>query len=318
MLSDRHDPLLLPLAPDLELIGDEIHVLLVQARELAQPDPGRVEQLEHREVPRLPEAAGRRPPLRVVEQEIDLDPLEVEGEPALELGRARRLRGIHFHAARRVEKAIEGAQRRQGAGRGALGQPALLLRAQPRPDRLPVHARPAPRVAIVAAAERHEVAEVATVRFHGVGRVVALLGEELEERPDLRAGHETLPRAAGPGSAAQGCGPGAAGPAAGPGAADPGATPRGIPIRSANRSISAIARSANISLFFCLSFTGRSSGSTSPKLAFIGWKCSGSAECTYRYSAPSIVVGGGTRGASPASRRARLIPARIPVAADSV
>src|SRR5947208_16764756 len=35
----RDDPLLLPLAPDLELIGDEIYVLLVQARELAQPDP---------------------------------------------------------------------------------------------------------------------------------------------------------------------------------------------------------------------------------------------------------------------------------------
>src|SRR5207249_3567146 len=44
MLSDRHDPLLLPLAPDLELIGDEIYVLLVQARQLAQPDPRRVEQ----------------------------------------------------------------------------------------------------------------------------------------------------------------------------------------------------------------------------------------------------------------------------------
>src|SRR5437764_15397930 len=100
MLSDRHDPLLLPFAPDLELIGDEIHVLLVQARELAQPDPRRVEQLEHREVPRLPEAARRRPPLRFVEQQIDLASAQVDGKPALELGRARRLRGIYFNAAR--------------------------------------------------------------------------------------------------------------------------------------------------------------------------------------------------------------------------
>src|SRR5256885_472350 len=265
MLSDRHDPLLLPLAPDLELIGDEIHVLLVQARELAQPDPGRVEQLEHREVPRLPEAPGRRPPLRVVEQEIDLDPLEVEGEPALELGRARRLRGIHFHAARRVEKAIEGAQRRQGAGRGALGQPALLLRAQPRPDRLPVHARPAPRAAIVAAAERHEVAEVATVRFHGVGGVVALLGQEGTEFGYFGGwrAHGTDQR--GTRKSERGTEVSAVGSAF---------------TRVAKSSMSASARSANISLFFCLSFTGRPSGSTSPKLAFIGWKCSGSAECT--------------------------------------
>ena len=78
------------------------------------------------------------------------------------------------------------------------------------------------------------------------------------------------------------------------------------------------ARSTRSSFLRCLSFTGRSSGSSRPKFAFIGWKCSASAVCTYRYSAPSIVVGGGTTGASPRRRRARLIPARIPVAADSV
>ena len=94
MPPHRDDPFLLPLAPDLELIGDEIYVLLVQARQLAQPDPRRVEQLEHREVPRLPEAAGRRPPLRLVEQEIDLDPVQVDRELASELGRTRRLRGV--------------------------------------------------------------------------------------------------------------------------------------------------------------------------------------------------------------------------------
>src|SRR5437016_13862971 len=100
MLSDRHDPLLLPLAPDLELIGDEIYVLLVQARQLAQPDPRRVEQLEHREVPRLPEAAGRRAPLRLAEQEIDLDPVRVDRVLAVELGRTRRLRGVRFPSCR--------------------------------------------------------------------------------------------------------------------------------------------------------------------------------------------------------------------------
>jgi len=46
------------------------------------------------------------------------------------------------------------------------------------------------------------------------------------------------------------------------------------------------------------------SGSSSPKFAFIGWKCRGSASRRYRYSPPSIVVGGGTVAGRPASRRA--------------
>src|SRR5204862_299550 len=133
---------------------------------------------------------------------------------------------------------------------------------------------------------RDEV-HVVLVRLDSRGRVVALLFEERDEVRDLGDGRHDL-------------------------------TPRGVRTRAAKASMSRSARSTSCSRFFCLSFTGRSSGSSSPKFAFIGWKCAGSALCTYRYNAPSIVVGGGTTGASPASSRARLIPARIPVAADSV
>src|SRR5207245_2266887 len=88
---------------------------------------------------------------------------------------------------------VEAPQCRQGTGRGALGEAPLLQRAQPRPDRQPVHAGPAPAAAVVAAAKGGEVREIAGVGCHGVGRVVAFLGKELDERGDLgdrrRPGH---------------------------------------------------------------------------------------------------------------------------------
>src|SRR5256886_17172743 len=71
--------------------------------------------------------------------------------------------------------------RSQRPGRRPPGEAALLLRAQPRPDRLAVHARPAPAAPVIAAAERDEVGEVATVRLHGVRGIVALFREELDE-----------------------------------------------------------------------------------------------------------------------------------------
>ena len=111
-------------------------------------------------------------------------------------------------------------------------------------NRQAIDARPAPRPAVEAVAERRELAHVPPVRLDRVRRVVALLGEERRERRQFG----TLAHAGTP-----------------------------TPSLPANASISASARSTRRSFFFCLSRTGGSSGSSSPKLAFIGWKWPGSA-----------------------------------------
>src|SRR6266513_2869132 len=295
---DRNEPLLLPLAAHFHLVRDQVHVRLVQPRQLGEADARRVEQLEHGEIPRLREPARRRPALRLGEHLLDLGAVEERGERALELRRARRLRGVHLQPARRMQESVERPQRRERAGGRALAEAALLHRPQPAADRQAIHAREAPPARVVARAERGEVGHVARIRLHRVRRVVPLFFEEGDEVGDLGDWrHDLTPSL--PLSAWRRGG-------------------RGVKTRAAKASMSASARSTSCSLFFCLSFTGRSSGSSNPKFAFIGWKCAGSALCTYRYNAPSIVVGGGTTGASPASSRARLIPARIPVAADSV
>src|SRR3989454_6499901 len=151
-----------------------------------------------------------------------------------------------FHPLGRVQEAVERAQRGQRPGHGALREPALLHRPEPAPDGQPVHSRPAPGPAVVAVAERGEVLHVPPVGLDRMGRIVPFLREEGDEGGAL-AVHAV--------------------------------TPTPIPSRSANRSISASARSASSRFFRSLSRTGCSSGSSSPKLAFIGWKGSGAAVC---------------------------------------
>src|SRR5690242_7840659 len=90
------------------------------------------------------------------------------------------------------------------------------------------------------------------------------------------------------------------------------------PASRRHASSSRSARSAISSRLRRLSRTRSWRSSTSPKFAFIGWKCAASASRRYRYSAPSIVVGGGMTGSLPPSMRDRLIPAMSPVALLSV
>src|SRR5439155_7620604 len=176
-------------------------------------------------------------PLRLPERQVDLRAIQVGRQPLLLLRGARRLGGVHLHALREVQEPVEGAQRRKDSCHGTPGESPLFQGAEEAADRQAVDARPAPRAAVEVVAERREGAHVPPVRLHGVRRVVALFGEERRERGDL-------------------------GPLAHAG------TP--TPSRPANTSISASARSTRRSFFFCLSLTGGSSGSSSPKFAFIG------------------------------------------------
>src|SRR5438552_14348792 len=245
MAADRDEPLLLPLSAHLHLDRDEAHVVLVQPRQLGQTDARAVEQLEHGELASFPEPPRLRPPLRFGEQLLDLRAVQVLGERALQPGRARRLRGVQLQPARRVQEPVERPQRRESARGGALGEATLLHVSQPATDRQAVHAGEAPPATVIVGTERSEVFYVALVRLDGMGRVVALLFQEGDEVRDLGAHAVTS-----------------------------------TPTPRAKMSMSWRARCTSSSRFFCLSFTGRSSGSTSPKFSFIGWKCAGSALCT--------------------------------------
>ena len=75
------------------------------------------------------------------------------------------------------------------------------------------------------------------------------------------------------------------------------APPKAISDRASQSANSAWARSTSSSfLRSFLIFPG--SGSNNPKLAFMGWKCFGSASARYRYKPPSMVVDGGTASAA--------------------
>src|SRR5205814_7590697 len=115
---------------------------------------------------------------------------------------------------------------------------------------------------------RGEGFEIAGVGFDGVRRVVALFFEEGDELGNLV--HAITP----------------------------------MPIDPTNSRMLASARSANTSFFLNLSFGPFSSGSISPKFAFIGWKRLGSVSRRLRYNAPSIVAVGGSISSSPPSTRA--------------
>src|SRR5207247_10432433 len=95
-------------------------------------------------------------------------------------------------------------------------------RAGPAPQDEPVQSGPAPGPAVVAVAERGEVLHVPPVGLDRMGRIVSFLREEGDEGGD-RAGHAV--------------------------------TPTPIPSRSANRSISASARSASSRFLLSLSRT---------------------------------------------------------------
>src|SRR6266550_6591292 len=190
MAADRDEPLLLPLPAHLHLVRDEVHVMLVQPRQLGQTDARRVEQLEHGEVACFPEPPRLRPPLRLGEQLLDLRAIQVLGKRAFQSRRASRLRGVHLQPARRVQKPVERPQRRESARGGALGEATLLHVPQPAADRQPVHAREAPPATVIGGTERGEVFYVALVRLDGMGRVVALLFQERDEVRNLgRRGH---------------------------------------------------------------------------------------------------------------------------------
>ena len=135
-------------------------------------------------------------------------------------------------------------------------KPPPLELAEKAAEAEPINAGPVPARAVVSAAEIHERFEIAPVGLHRVRRLLLLVGEMAEKLGQLgRTSGQAVRRSAR----------------------------RHKPLIQERRSVRA--RSASRSFFSSFGILPRfrpsaiplSSGSSSPKLAFIGWKCVGSA-----------------------------------------
>jgi hypothetical protein len=62
----------------------------IEADQLGQPHAGRIEQLQHRQVPKRHEVIACRACLRQLEQSVELGTSDVGREPPVLLGHARR------------------------------------------------------------------------------------------------------------------------------------------------------------------------------------------------------------------------------------
>ena len=266
MVADGHDALLAPLAAHLDLLRHEVEIAEIHAAQLGEPQPAGVEQLEHGEVAHVAEVAGLGARGRMLQQRVGLPAVEVRRQRARQARRTHGARRVHVDALVAMHPAIEAAHRRQRTGDGPLGEPASrAVRHEAAnlgaSERVPVPAGDALRGREIAA----EVAQVAPVGGNRVGRQVTLLGEVREILVDLdgewrlvgpfrrRAVHprRTLQRTEQPRA------------------------------RHASAVIAARPRSANAARLRALSRSSScdafSSSSSKPKLAFIGWKCFGSA-----------------------------------------
>ena len=183
--ADGDDPLLLALPPQLHLIGYEIDVGVIQPGKLGETHASRVEHLQHRQIARLPEPTRACTLLGAFEQLVGFLAIEIHGQRAVDLGRARRPRRIHFDAPRGIQETVECAQCGQRPRHRPLADAALLLGREKTADRQPVHPRPGPGAAVVVPTECGERTDVPLVGLYGVRRVVALLFEELDEFGDL-------------------------------------------------------------------------------------------------------------------------------------
>src|SRR5262249_30383449 len=115
VIADRHDALLPALPPHLHLLRHHVEIAATQALELGETHAGGVEELEHREIPRLHEPTELRARLGHREQQVDLYAVEIAWEILVELRRADSARGIRVDDLVAMEIAIEAAHRGEGA-----------------------------------------------------------------------------------------------------------------------------------------------------------------------------------------------------------
>jgi hypothetical protein len=127
---ERHDPLLATLAEHTDDAIAQVDVIDPQAHELAQPEPGRIEQLEDRSIA-ASKWVGR---IGHVEQARDLPFAEVRRQPLFAARRADESGRIAVELPLAAQVAAERADRRQLAGRARTRVAARVQIAHERAD----------------------------------------------------------------------------------------------------------------------------------------------------------------------------------------
>src|SRR5687767_5850617 len=122
MIADGDDALLPSLPSHLHLLRDEVEINAVDAPQLGEAEPSRIEELEDREVAYIGEASLPRTSLGHLEEQTDLRAIEVSREMLFHLRRADAARRVGFHHLGAVQELIERADGRQRARDRALAE----------------------------------------------------------------------------------------------------------------------------------------------------------------------------------------------------
>src|SRR5688572_22116131 len=124
MVADWYDALLPPLPANLYLLRQKIDVSAVDSPQLGQSHSRRVKQLENRVVAHVGKAALLRFQLGALKEQVDLRPVEIAGQVAVELRAAHPAGGVGFDVLVSMHVGIKASNRRESARDGALRQPA--------------------------------------------------------------------------------------------------------------------------------------------------------------------------------------------------
>src|SRR5688500_15587957 len=175
VITDRDDPLFSPLATHFHLLGQEIDVHPVDAAQLGQPHPCRVEQLEDRGIPHVGEFSFPCFQLRRLKQQLYLRAIEIARQIFVLLGRIHTSRRIHVYLLAPMQVLVEAPHRRETAGDRALVQLFPREMCEKSTDGEPVQALPRPLAdSVILAEESHELIEVAAIRGQSVRRYIPL------------------------------------------------------------------------------------------------------------------------------------------------
>jgi len=120
VVPERNDALLSSLAPNLDLLRQEVDVHPVDSAQLRQTHPRRVEQLEDRAIPHVPKLSLLRLQLGRLKQQLDLRSIEVAGQILVLLRRRDAARRVRFHLFVQVQVLVKASHGRERAPDRAL------------------------------------------------------------------------------------------------------------------------------------------------------------------------------------------------------
>ncbi len=274
----------LPFASDLDLQREQVDVGEIDAPQFGQAESTRIEELDHGGVAHVGEASGpARAWRRAVMSVSACSSSRYAGSVREIARRTHGARGVHVHALVAMHPAIERAHGGDATCQRSLGEAGALTVCEPATQILSRERRPRPSFNATRAPQpRAQRREIAPIRDQRVGREVAFLLEMFEKLLDIRwqahrvrgrrlVVHAQMPEGAEP---AVGAARTSVSERSGASCTTTGVDPmlRHPRVERLQRT-----RRETSHASIRLSRSGRSRSSSSPKFAFIGWKCLGSA-----------------------------------------